>query len=316
VCANLAAEYPVRLVVRKNQRGLSSAVIHGMHCAAGTILVVMDADLSHPPERIPDLVSALQSAGADFVIGSRYVPGGSTDEDWGWLRWLNSKVATLLAWPLTAAHDPMAGFFAIRSSTIKSAGKLDPIGYKIGLELLVKAGCRKIAEIPISFRDRLHGHSKLTLTEQINYLRHLLRLYKFKLGRAFCPLQFVLVGGTGMMVDVAAFMMLLHFVPLIASRAMAIGTAMTWNFLLNRRFTFSEARQQPILAQYFLFCLSCLIGGMMNWTVSVRLCSTFAFFDRWKLLAALCGVVAGTTFNYVLSSRVVFAKSSNNTTSA
>jgi putative flippase GtrA len=183
--------------------------------------------------------------------------------------------------------------------------------YKIGLELLVKAGCRKIAEIPISFRDRLHGHSKLTLTEQINYLRHLLRLYKFKLGRAFCPLQFVLVGGTGMMVDVAAFMMLLHFVPLIASWAMAIGTAMTWNFLLNRRFTFSEARQQPILAQYFLFCLLCLIGGMMNWTVSVRLCSTFAFFDRWKLLAALCGVVAGTTFNYVLSSRVVFAKPDN-----
>src|SRR5262249_50588976 len=148
----------------------------------GSIFVVMDADLSHPPERLPDLVTTLQSEGTDFVIGSRYVPGGGTDENWGLFRWLNSKFATLLAWPLTSTHDPMAGFFAIRRSTFESAAPLDPIGYKIGLELIVKCRCRTIKEVPIRFRDRMLGKSKLSLKEQLNYLRHLRRLYDFRFG--------------------------------------------------------------------------------------------------------------------------------------
>ncbi len=180
LCAKLARSYPLRLLVRSSERGLSSAVIHGMRAADGAVLLVMDADLSHPPERIPALVNSIRSGTADFVIGSRYVPGGGTDEDWGLFRWLNSKIATWLAWPLTAAHDPMAGFFAMRRETFESAGELNPVGYKIGLELMVK--CRpRVAEVPISFRDRMHGQSKLSLTEQLNYLRHLGRLYEYRI---------------------------------------------------------------------------------------------------------------------------------------
>jgi dolichol-phosphate mannosyltransferase len=181
VCADLARRYPLRLLVRRNERGLASAVVSGMRAAKGTYLVVMDADLSHPPQAIPSLLQPLRSGLADFVIGSRYVKGGSTEEGWGLHRWLNSKFATLLAWPLARARDPMAGFFALRRALFESAGTLDPIGYKIGLELLVKCRCRRVVEVPIHFRNRLHGHSKLNLREQINYLRHLGRLYRFRL---------------------------------------------------------------------------------------------------------------------------------------
>ncbi|MEZ6068328.1 MAG: glycosyltransferase [Planctomycetaceae bacterium] len=94
VMAKLAHEYPVRLIVRTAERGLSSAVLRGMHEARGGVLVCMDADLSHPPEKVPELVAAILEQQGDFVIGSRYVAGGKTDDDWGLFRWLNSKVAT------------------------------------------------------------------------------------------------------------------------------------------------------------------------------------------------------------------------------
>lgn len=309
VCAELVTKYPLRLEIRTTDRGLSPAVLHGMRCAQGRYLLVMDADLSHPPEKVPELIQELKEHQADFVIGSRYVPGAGTDEDWGLFRWLNSKVATWLAWPLTSARDPMAGFFALRRETFESAASLDPIGYKIGLELMVKGRCRNVREVPIHFSDRLHGESKLTLKEQINYLRHLKRLYEFKLGRLARPLKFVMVGSTGMVVDLAAFSVLLSMLPLNSARAIAIFLAMTWNFLFNRWLTFAYARHEPILRQYVLFCLSCMLGAVVNWGVSVGLCYAVPFFDTWKLLAAAVGVVAGTAFNYFLSSRVVFTTS-------
>ena len=187
VCRTLAATYPVRLLVRKGERGLSSAVLHGMRQARGEVLLVMDADLSHPPEAIPQLFETIRSDDADFVIGSRYAGTGSTEEGWGLYRWLNSKVASLLAWPLSAARDPMAGFFALRRSALDGADRLDPVGYKIGLELMVKCHCRRVREIPIHFSNRVHGASKLTIKEQINYLRHLRRLYWYKLKTTLRP---------------------------------------------------------------------------------------------------------------------------------
>ena len=122
VCADLGQRYPVELLVRKEERGLSSAVIHGMQHTTGDILLVMDADLSHPPEKIPELIDALISSDADFAIGSRYVAGAAVDKDWGVFRWLNSRAATLMARPLTSASDPMAGFFALGESVSSRRG--------------------------------------------------------------------------------------------------------------------------------------------------------------------------------------------------
>jgi dolichol-phosphate mannosyltransferase len=179
-CTALARQYPVRLAIRKNQRGLASAVMHGFAMARGDVLVVMDADLSHPPEKIPELVRTLRDMGADIVIGSRYVPGGATERRWGLLRRLNSRMATFIARPLTRVHDPMAGFFAILRNTLRTARPLDPIGYKFLLELIVKCNCQQVIEIPIEFRDRQHGQSTLSLRDYANYVRHVARLLRFK----------------------------------------------------------------------------------------------------------------------------------------
>jgi len=180
ICRGLAQAFPLRLIVRRGERGLATAVLRGLREARGRALVVMDADLSHPPEAVPRLAAALD-AGANFAIGSRYVAGGSVDANWGRFRRLNSKAATLLARGLTPARDPLAGFFALRRETFERACGLAPMGYKIGLELLVKSGAQSVIETPIAFRDRTHGSSKLTLRQQWLYLRHLGRLYRFQL---------------------------------------------------------------------------------------------------------------------------------------
>lgn len=175
------AEPWVQLFVRTSDRGLSQAVLFGLRRAHGRSLVVMDADLSHPPEVIPVMLAEL-AAGADFVLGSRYVTGGTTADDWGLLRFLNSRVATFLARPLTQVSDPMSGFFALPRAVFERAVDPSPLGYKIGLELLVRCRCERVREVPIHFSNRLRGESKLTLNQQLLYLRHLARLYKFKLG--------------------------------------------------------------------------------------------------------------------------------------
>lgn len=171
----------LKLIVRKQDRGLSQAVLAGLRAARGDILVVMDADLSHPPEAIAEMQRSIVE-GADFVVGSRYVPGASTADDWGLFRFLNSRVATLLARPLTAISDPMSGFFAMPRGVFERAHEPSPLGYKIGLELLVRCNCHNVKEIPIHFANRTRGESKLTAKQQLLYVRHLARLYRYKLG--------------------------------------------------------------------------------------------------------------------------------------
>ncbi len=193
VLDGLVKQWPqVRYLIRENDRGLSSAVLAGLAMAQYDYLLVMDADLSHPPESIPALIDPLLNNAADFTIGSRYVAGGKT-EDWGRFRWINSAVATILSRPFTGSvRDPMAGFFALPRSVYRSADTLNPIGYKIALELMVKCRVGKIVEVPIVFRNRLHGESKLSLKEQFRYLEHLSRLYDYKFPKASPRIKFLI----------------------------------------------------------------------------------------------------------------------------
>ena len=182
IISNLSSEgLNVRLIQRKNERGLSSAVLRGFSEAEGGILVCMDADLSHPPETIHVMIDKIVKDNAEFVIGSRYVNGGSTDHKWTIYRRINSRIATLFAKPFTTAKDPMSGFFAIPDRVYKRGSSFNPIGYKIALELIVRCKCEKIVEVPIHFSDRKFGESKLTLKEQLNYLVHIKRLMGYKL---------------------------------------------------------------------------------------------------------------------------------------
>ena len=233
VCGQLEKEHDVRLIVRKGERGLSTAVIRGLREARGEILVVMDADLSHPPEKIPEMVRSVGN-GADFVLGSRYVDGGEIEENWGFYRKLNSRVATMLACFLTTLKDPMSGFFCIPRRTLDACKELSPVGYKIALEVLVKSYARNVMEIPIVFSRRRHGESKMNLKEQLLYIQHLFRLYRFRYPGIMQLLLFLFVGFTGFIVD-TFFYFFLQFslsIPHLAARAASfswlragIGTA-------------------------------------------------------------------------------------------
>lgn len=177
LCRALGVAGTSRLISRLDERGLATAVIRGLQEAQGEICVVMDADFSHPPEEVPVLVAAVRMGDCEMAVGSRYVSGGEVDKNWSLFRRINSRVATLLARGLTDIADPMAGFFAIRKTVFQRTTELRPLGYKIALELIVRCDCRNVVEVPIQFRDRATGESKLSMRQQWLYLRHLGRLY-------------------------------------------------------------------------------------------------------------------------------------------
>jgi dolichol-phosphate mannosyltransferase len=195
IVAKLAETYPVRLIVREHDKdGLSGAVLRGFADARGETLVVMDADLQHPPAKLPELIAPLDRGEADFTLGSRYVPGGSMAEKWGAIRRIYSRGATFLARPFSGkTTDPMSGFFALKRSTFERAQRLTPLGYKIGLELMCKARVQNVVEIPIHFAERTRGESKLTLKQHFKYLEHLSRLYDFTHPRTSPVVKFLIV---------------------------------------------------------------------------------------------------------------------------
>ncbi len=171
----------LHLIVRKAKKSLSLSALDGFKAAKHPLLVLMDGDLSHPPEKIPEMLKALQSA--DFVIGSRYVAGGSTDSVWPVQRRITSRFAAAIAQvmlPVTV-KDPLSGFFALHRDKFLKANNLNPVGWKIGLELMLKLHCKNIVEIPIHFSERMYGKSKLNFKVAYQYLKHVRRLACYKL---------------------------------------------------------------------------------------------------------------------------------------
>lgn len=298
-----------RMIVRTENHGLSPAVIEGFKAARYPVLVCMDCDQSHPADKIPQLILGLNS-GQQFMIGSRYVPGASTDDDWGYFRWFNSIVATLMARPLTKVRDPMAGFFALRKSDFLHAQDLNPIGYKVALELIVKCGFENVGEVPIHFSDRIRGESKLNLREQLKYIQHLRRLYIHRFSNMMYVAQFLVVGTSGMVVNLAIISLLLWVgLPDGVCLAGGIVVSLITNFWLNRRFTFSYARTSPMLKQFFGYVSASLIGLVVNYGVALSLRLSVLDDGRFSLqLAALMGIIAGMGFNFLGARYVVFRK--------
>ncbi|MDR5682947.1 MAG: polyprenol monophosphomannose synthase [Armatimonadota bacterium] len=178
VAEQLAREgVPVRVVRRPHKQGLATAVLAGVAASRGEILVVMDADLSHPPETVPALIATI-GTGADIAVGSRYVPGGSV-RDWPMRRRLMSRVAVWLARTILRepTRDPVSGFFAARRRCLAHR-RLRGLGFKILVEVLAHARGARIVEVPYTFTDRRGGASKLGPAEVCNYLRLLWRLRK------------------------------------------------------------------------------------------------------------------------------------------
>ena len=177
IVEQLSAELPVRCLHRSGKLGLSSAVIDGWKIARPQSLALgaMDADFSHDISALPKMVEALESGQYGLAVGSRYVPGGGI-ANWPRRRIVTSLVACWLARPLTRVKDVTSGYFLVRRDAIEGV-TLDPIGFKIGLEVIAKAKYGKAIEVPYVFTDRVLGESKLNQREIFNYLRQLGRLY-------------------------------------------------------------------------------------------------------------------------------------------
>jgi len=167
VAEALAPRIPVKVVRRAGKAGLASAVVAGFAAARGDIMVVMDADLSHPPEVVPALVNAVEH-GADLAVGSRYVTGGGV-MDWPLQRRVVSRVACLMGNLLVPVRDATSGFFALRRSVIDGVA-LNPIGFKIGFEVIARGRHKKVVEVPYTFRDRELGASKFGRREIAQYV--------------------------------------------------------------------------------------------------------------------------------------------------
>ncbi len=170
----LAHEYPVVVIDRGAKGGLAGAVREGFRNATGQIVGVMDADWSHDPTSVPAIVRPIADGAADLTVGSRLVDGGRV-ENWPWHRRWISRLATLPARTISGVHDPMSGFFFFDRGLLPIARGTTAVGYKILLDLLVSArGCR-VVEVPIVFRDRRHGTTKLDAREAWRYVGDLSR---------------------------------------------------------------------------------------------------------------------------------------------
>lgn len=179
VARELAQRYPVKLLERGKKLGLASAVIDGItKFANGSIIVIMDADLSHDEQIIPQLVASIES-GSDVAIGSRFASGGSTEDSRSrrFFSWCAKQVARLVLG--IRVQDPMSGFFAMRRDAfVQLAPQLKPRGFKILLDILVRLRPEKVTEIGFRFRSRQKGESKLNTTIVVQYFKMIWELWR------------------------------------------------------------------------------------------------------------------------------------------
>src|SRR5262245_57111582 len=294
IAEKLASERPVRVIRRQGERGLSSAVLRGIADARSEICVVMDADLSHPPEVIPALVKAVECC-ADIAIGSRYGPGGGIDE-WPWFRRLASRAGTLLARPLTGVQDPMAGFFCLRAKLLEGVA-LRPRGFKILLEILARAKPAKVVEVPIRFDDRGAGESKFGPRERREFLKQVWTLYHDLNAWPWCVAKFLVTGFSGYLVHMAvmaAVVMGLGGRPNVEGAVAGFTVAMTTNYLINRHWTF-RARHVGVVSSYPKYALSALAGlGVQIGVMTILQAQPWAW-------SATLGIAAGTVCNFLLN---------------
>ncbi len=186
VAQALQGEYPQLRVMRRQEKGLATAVVRGWQVARGDILGVIDGDLQHPPEVLGQMLTVMDG-GADLVVASRHIPGGGVSS-WSLGRRLLSRGAQalgLLILPgvVGRVSDPMSGYFLVRRQAL-AGRELQPTGYKILLEVLGRASLTRIQEVGYVFQERQQGQSKVGWRHYLDYLHHLIRLRWSKLTEA------------------------------------------------------------------------------------------------------------------------------------
>ncbi|MEU8228280.1 glycosyltransferase family 2 protein [Actinoplanes sp. NPDC048967] len=251
---------PIPVLVHHREHstgGLGGAVVEGMRLARGAWIVVMDADLQHPPEIVPDLIAAGLRDGADLVIGTRYAGGGTTDGLSDGYRKLisgGSTLATKMIFrnSLLQVSDPMSGLFAVRTSSLQ-VDELRPLGYKVLLELVVRNRPGRIVEVPYTFQQRHAGESKSTVAEGVRFLKHL-AILRFGAERTRM-LAFALIGVSGLLPNQLALWLLAHVagVHYLAAAVLANMIAVGWNFALTDTLLYRNRRHRSLAGRLTRF---------------------------------------------------------------
>ncbi len=302
----------------EQEGGLSTAVTAGLDTIVdeSEYTCVMDADLQHPPGKVRDMLEEARYSGVDVVVASRYAKGGSYAGLSGPMRRAVSvgtrNLARILFKEARKTSDPLAGFFLVRNRAI-SGIQFRPTGFKILLEILVCAPELSVVEVPLNFRARYAGVSKANVDQGLGYLTHIASLFWYvpSAGRFW---KFALVGASGVLVNMFALITLVEYFganPTVAWMV-AVGLSVLSNFLLNNAFTWRDVRHSSRI--HFL------LRGALAYPVAIlALGANFAIYYPlikfvspdfpYYVIAAFLGIVAGTSANFILSSRFVFRPS-------
>jgi dolichol-phosphate mannosyltransferase len=309
---------PALIWLRAPASGLAAAAITGLVRAQGDVRLVLDPTQGYFPEDLARTVEPIALHKADLVVARREAQSGS-DGRLGPLR-IASGWAGRLALRVLGATNPMAGLVAVSPALVDQiAGTYRPIGSRFAVDLLLRARGRK-AEVAV----RSERESP-TPGLGIDDFRHLKRLADDRFGNASRLLQFCAVGASGMVVDLSCYALLQHvfakttlaqgIAPLVGGRldlavsgAIAIALALTWNFSLNRRLTFSDARAGSIPRQFVAYAMSNALGIALSFFLRLSLPLHFVFFDQHKLAAAVVGIVTATGISFSLARWVVFRR--------
>ena len=304
---------PVRLIESDGKRGLSGDILFAASQTEAEIVLVMDADLSHPPESVPAILAPLLAGTHDMVIGSRYVRGGEIP-GWPWHRRLTSRAATLLTWPFVCASDPLSGFFAVKRDQMLELGG-QATGFKLGLEILANGGDDlRVCEVPITFVDRTAGESKMGFTEIVRYLNQLKALSGGTASTGHA-VRFALVGLSGLVVDLIVFNLLLSAgIAKDPAQLVSFAAATLSNFTLNSQWTFAAASKlgtESIWIRYLRFLIICILAAFVRGAVL----GSFVDAVNWSpRLAILPAIATATVINFIGSALFVFPDRETRTT--
>jgi len=314
IAQELTTEFPqLRVLCRHYERGLATAVIRGWQVAKGEILGVIDGDGQHDEQLLPEMVAQIL-AGADLVAASRNDPGGGIS-DWSLWRRLTSRGAQILGLTLLPdvvgrVSDPLSGYFVLKRSSIAQK-ILNPLGYKILIEVLAKGDFGRVKTLPYEFRERQSGETKVTWYHAIDYFAHLLRLRldRFPVQRF---IRFGIVGFSGVIVDMAVLYALSDPSTLAwgltRSKIIAAEVAILNNFWWNDRWTFRDLSQRQTgfrrrLERFLKFNFICLMGLILN-VLILNLFFNVIFAGQYRYLANLIAIGLVTFWNFWLNTKL------------
>jgi dolichol-phosphate mannosyltransferase len=313
------ANYTVSIIHRKAKSGLSSAILKGIQLAEGETIMVMDSDFSHPPSIIPKMIEALKKSHSDIVVASRYVSGGAIN-NWSVKRKLISKFGNTIAKKFLGIkiNDPMSGFFVFKKSIVDGL-KFDVIGYKMLMEILVKAKGIKVKEVPYTFSDRKEGSSKLDHNTIFDYLKSVWKLYQYgkinskeekrsSVNFLYKAGRFYTVGATGLAVNLlVSYLFSNSFTEVwyLFANSLGIISSISTNFILNKYWTFEDRNFsiKNTLKQFSKFATLSSLGAAM------QLGLVFTLVENSSLsypIALVIAVAVASFGNFVMNKKWTF----------